>query len=64
MNLHLLLLIGYSAGLLLLGLAVSRRVQSASGFFVANRQLSAACSPPTSGPARPLAPRASGTATD
>jgi SSS family solute:Na+ symporter len=41
-NLHLLLLIAYSAGLLLLGLAVSRRVQSASGFFVANRQLSAA----------------------
>jgi SSS family solute:Na+ symporter len=40
-NLHLLLLIAYSAGLLLLGLAVSRRVQSASGFFVANRQLSA-----------------------
>ena len=42
MSLHLLLLIGYSAGLLLLGLAVSRRVHSASGFFVANRQLSAA----------------------
>ena len=41
-NLHLLLLVGYSAGLLLLGLAVSRRVQSASSFFVANRQLSAA----------------------
>jgi SSS family solute:Na+ symporter len=41
-SLHLLLLVGYSAGLLLLGLAVSRRVQSASGFFVANRQLSAA----------------------
>ena len=42
MNLHLLLLVCYSAGLVLLGLAVSRRVQSASGFFVANRQLSAA----------------------
>ncbi len=42
MNLHLLLLVCYSAGLLMLGLAVSRRVQSASGFFVANRQLSAA----------------------
>ncbi|MFO7693990.1 MAG: sodium:solute symporter family protein [Vicinamibacterales bacterium] len=42
MNPHLLLLIAYSAGLLLLGLALSRRVQSASGFFVANRQLSAA----------------------
>jgi len=41
-SLHLLLLVTYSAGLLLLGLAVSRRVQSASGFFVANRQLSAA----------------------
>ena len=42
MNLHLLLLVCYSAGLVLLGLAVSRRVQSASGFFVANRQLNAA----------------------
>ena len=42
MNLHLLLLVAYSAGLLLLGLAVSRRVRSAAGFFVANRQLSAA----------------------
>jgi SSS family solute:Na+ symporter len=41
-NLHLLLLVCYSAGLVLLGLAVSRRVQSTSGFFVANRQLSAA----------------------
>jgi SSS family solute:Na+ symporter len=41
-SLHLPLLVAYSAGLVLLGLAVSRRVQSASSFFVANRQLSAA----------------------
>ncbi len=42
MTLHLLLLVVYSAGLLLLGLALSRRVRSTSGFFVANRQLGAA----------------------
>jgi len=42
MSPHLLLLVCYSAGLLLLGLNVSRRVTSVSGFFVANRQLSAA----------------------
>ena len=42
MSLHLLLLIAYSAALVVLGAAVSRRVQSASAFFVANRQLSAA----------------------
>ena len=41
MNLHLLLLVCYSAALLVLGLAVSRRVQSVGSFFVANRQLSA-----------------------
>jgi len=40
-NLHLLLLVCYSAALLALGLAVSRRVTSAGSFFVANRQLSA-----------------------
>lgn len=39
MNLHVLLLVGYSAILLALGLAVSRRVRSASGFFVADRRL-------------------------
>jgi solute:Na+ symporter, SSS family len=41
-NLHLLLLCGYSAALVALGLAVSRRVTSSSGFFVANRRLPAA----------------------
>jgi solute:Na+ symporter, SSS family len=41
-SLHLLLLVGYSAALLAMGLAVSRRVRTASAFFVANRQLSAA----------------------
>jgi SSS family solute:Na+ symporter len=41
-NPHLLLIIAYSAGLLLFGVKVSRRVTSASDFFVANRQLSAA----------------------
>jgi SSS family solute:Na+ symporter len=40
-NASVLLLIGYSAALLALGLAVSRRVQSAAGFFVANRELGA-----------------------
>ena len=40
-NFHVLLLVGYSAVLLALGLAVSRRVKSASGFFVADRRLSA-----------------------
>ncbi len=41
MNTHVLLLVGYSVALVALGLAVSRRVQSAASFFVANRQLSA-----------------------
>jgi len=40
-NLHLLLLAGYSAALLALGFAVSRRVRSASAFFVAGRNLNA-----------------------
>lgn len=39
MSLHAGLLIAYSAVLLALGLAVSRRVRSASGFFVADRRL-------------------------
>ena len=42
MNLHLVLLVCYSAVLLSVGLAVSRRVRSASSFFVANRALGAA----------------------
>jgi SSS family solute:Na+ symporter len=40
-NLHLLLLAGYSAALLALGIAVSRRVRSTSAFFVAGRNLNA-----------------------
>lgn len=42
MNFHLVLLVCYSAVLLGVGLAVSRRVRSASSFFVANRSLGAA----------------------
>jgi SSS family solute:Na+ symporter len=38
-SLHLLLLVCYSAALLALGLAVSRRVRTSSSFFVADRQL-------------------------
>jgi len=40
-NLHLLLLAGYSAALLALGFAISRRVRSTSAFFVAGRNLNA-----------------------
>jgi SSS family solute:Na+ symporter len=40
-NLHLVLLVCYSALLLGVGLVVSRRVRSTSSFFVANRTLSA-----------------------
>ena len=42
MNVHLGLLLAYSAGLIGLGLWIGRRVESSSGFFVANRRLSAA----------------------
>lgn len=42
MNLHLFLLVCYSAVLLCVGLFVSRRVRSANSFFVANRALGAA----------------------
>ncbi len=42
MNLHLGLLLGYSAGLIGLGLWIGRRVESSGGFFVANRRLGAA----------------------
>ena len=42
MNLHLVLLVCYSAVLLAVGLVVSRRVRSTSSFFVANRALGAA----------------------
>ena len=41
MNTQLLLLAGYSAALLAVGLVVSRRVRSTGGFFVANRSLTA-----------------------
>lgn len=41
MNPHLLLLAAYSAALLVLGFAVSRRVRSTSAFFVAGRDLNA-----------------------
>ena len=41
MNTHLILLAGYSAALLVVGLVVSRRVRSTGGFFVANRSLTA-----------------------
>jgi solute:Na+ symporter, SSS family len=40
-NPHLLLLAGYSAALLVLGFAVSRRVRTTSAFFVAGRSLNA-----------------------
>lgn len=40
MSLHVVLLVAYSAVLLAIGLVVSRRVQSASSFFVAGRSLS------------------------
>ena len=39
MNSHLVLLIGYSAVLLTVGLVISRRVRNTGGFFVANRSL-------------------------
>lgn len=38
-NAHLLLLLGYSAGLILLGLWIGRRVGSSGAFFVAGRRL-------------------------
>ena len=41
MNLTLILLLAYSAGLIGLGLWIGRRVESSEGFFVANRRLSA-----------------------
>ena len=41
MNLTLVLLLAYSAGLIGLGLWIGRRVESSEGFFVANRRLSA-----------------------
>ena len=42
MNLTLVLLLAYAAGLIGLGVWIGRRVESSGGFFVANRQLSAA----------------------
>ena len=39
MNIYLAVLVGYSLGMIALGLAISRRVTSASDFFVARRQL-------------------------
>ncbi len=42
MNLTLLLLLAYSAGLIGLGVWIGRRVESSGGFFVADRRLSAA----------------------
>ncbi len=42
MNLTLLLLLAYAAGLIGLGVWIGRRVESSGGFFVANRRLSAA----------------------
>ena len=39
MNLHLVILITYSLGMIALGLIVARRVRSSSDFFVARRQL-------------------------
>ena len=42
MNIHLGLLLVYSAGLISLGLWIGRRVESSGGFFVANRKLGAA----------------------
>ncbi len=41
MNPTLLLILGYSAGLIGLGLWVGRRVETSQGFFVANRRLGA-----------------------
>lgn len=41
MNLTLVLLLAYSAGLICLGVWIGRRVDSSGGFFVANRRLSA-----------------------
>ena len=42
MNLTLVLLLAYAAGLIGLGVWIGRRVESSWGFFVANRRLSAA----------------------
>ena len=42
MNLTLVLLLAYAAGLIGLGVWIGRRVESSGGFFVANRRLSAA----------------------
>lgn len=42
MNLTLVLLLAYAAGLIGLGVWIGRRVESSSGFFVADRRLSAA----------------------
>ena len=42
MNIHLGLLLAYSAGLIGLGLWIGRRVQGSGGFFVADRRLGAA----------------------
>ena len=42
MNLTLVLLLAYSAGLIGLGVWIGRRVETSGGFFVANRRLSAA----------------------
>ena len=39
MNLHLVVLVGYSLGLMALGLVIGRRVKNSSDFFVARRQL-------------------------
>ena len=39
MNLQLLVLIGYSTGMIVLGLVIARRVKGTSDFFVARRQL-------------------------
>ena len=41
MNLTLVLLLAYAAGLIGLGVWIGRRVESSGGFFVANRRLSA-----------------------
>ena len=42
MNLTLVLLLAYAAGLIGLGVWIGRRVESSGGFFVANRRLNAA----------------------
>src|SRR5262245_47450695 len=39
MNLHLVILVAYSAGMIALGLGIGRRVRGTSDFFVARRQL-------------------------